>query len=170
MKLSNILIVIDKTADYVPIVSSITNLVDLFQKCIIHLGIKQKTVSNSHYYTHINSKKAVRCVILLIPVIGNVSIGIFDYKNNKYKNNKKSQKQKKREIIEVVTKNGLALEYASKELRNDQDVVMAAVKQDGRALGYASKELRNVLIEVEVVIEDDYALGYASDDLRKDEK
>jgi hypothetical protein len=39
----------------------------------------------------------------------------------------------------------MALEWASDELRNDQEVVLAAVGQDGSALQYASDELRKVL-------------------------
>ena len=35
------------------------------------------------------------------------------------------------------------LQYASKELRNDRDVVLAAVKKDWSALQWASKELRS---------------------------
>ena len=81
MRLSEILICLDKTADYVPIVSSVTNLVDLFQKFLIHLDINQKIVNKNCYYTYLNSKRFVRCVILLIPVIGNISIGIFEFRN-----------------------------------------------------------------------------------------
>lgn len=47
-------------------------------------------------------------------------------------------------------KNGLALYYASDELRNDKEVVLVAVGNDGWALRYASKELRN---DKEVVLE-----------------
>jgi hypothetical protein len=42
---------------------------------------------------------------------------------------------------EYYTKSPLA--YASKELRNDRNVVLAAVKKDKKALKYASEELQN---------------------------
>jgi histidinol phosphatase-like PHP family hydrolase len=48
-------------------------------------------------------------------------------------------------VLAAVKQNGLALEYASKELQNDREVVLAAVKQDGRALEYASDELKSEL-------------------------
>jgi hypothetical protein len=41
-----------------------------------------------------------------------------------------------------VAHNGLALAYASDELRADRDVVLAAVAHNGIALSYASDELR----------------------------
>ena len=44
--------------------------------------------------------------------------------------------------MEAVKQNGRALEFASKELRGDKEVVMKAVKQNGDALMYASKELQ----------------------------
>ena len=42
----------------------------------------------------------------------------------------------------TVHQNGVALEYASEELRTDREVVLAAVHQNGVALEYASQELR----------------------------
>ena len=39
---------------------------------------------------------------------------------------------------------GNALEYASDELRNDKEVVLAAVKDCGDALKYASDELKMI--------------------------
>ena len=35
------------------------------------------------------------------------------------------------------------LKYASKELKNNRDFVLAAIKQEGRALEFASEELKN---------------------------
>jgi hypothetical protein len=46
-------------------------------------------------------------------------------------------------VLEQVKKDGLALKYGSKELKNDIDVVLEAVKQNGYALYHASKELQN---------------------------
>ena len=45
---------------------------------------------------------------------------------------------------------GLALEYASEELRGDKEVVLEAVRQNGWLLEYASEELRG---DREVVLE-----------------
>ena len=45
-------------------------------------------------------------------------------------------------VLAAVNKDGIALEHASRELRSDREVVLAAVKQWGTALRYASKELQ----------------------------
>ena len=42
----------------------------------------------------------------------------------------------------AVREYGLALKYASPELRADKEVVMEAVRQNGLALQYASPELK----------------------------
>lgn len=46
-------------------------------------------------------------------------------------------------VLAAVRKNGLALEYASKELQNNPDIVLAAVRENGTALKFASKEIRD---------------------------
>ena len=42
-----------------------------------------------------------------------------------------------------VKQNGLALKYASKELRDDKDVVLAAVRQNGQSIRVASARLKD---------------------------
>ena len=44
--------------------------------------------------------------------------------------------------MNAVSKDGLALRYASLELRGDHEIVMMAVSQNGRALQHASLDLR----------------------------
>ena len=45
-------------------------------------------------------------------------------------------------MLAAVQQNARALWYASKELRNDKEVVLATVQQSGWALRYASNELK----------------------------
>ena len=103
-------------------------------------------------------------------------------------------------MMTAVAQNGMALQYATaelrEELRGDHDVVMAAVGQDGTALEYATAELRGdrevvmkaaaqnghnfqhatkeVSGDREVVMaavaENGYAVQYASDELRGDQE
>lgn len=52
--------------------------------------------------------------------------------------------QDKREfVLAAVKKNGMALEYASTELKSDPQIVFEAIKENGDALQFASLELRN---------------------------
>ena len=45
-------------------------------------------------------------------------------------------------VLAAVQQDGLALQFASEDLRADREVVLAAVQQHGLALQYASAELR----------------------------
>jgi hypothetical protein len=46
-------------------------------------------------------------------------------------------------VLQRVAQNGFALRYASKQLKNNKEIVKIAVAQWGLALEYASEELRN---------------------------
>jgi len=69
---------LDNFFDYVPVFSTITNIVDLFQKCLVLPFMDKKNIADSHYFTHIDQKSAGRCALLLIPVIGNLAAIFFD--------------------------------------------------------------------------------------------
>ena len=69
----------------------------------------------------------------------------------------------------AVSQNGLALEYATDEMKNDKDVVLAAVQNYGRALEYASDELKNDKDVVMAAVRNDgAALGFASEEMKVD--
>lgn len=64
-----------------------------------------------------------------------------------------------------------SLHYASKELKDNKEIVMAAVSQDGSALQYASKELQDDKDIVKAAAaKDRNALKYASERVRNDKK
>jgi len=41
--------------------------------------IDKATIASNHYYKHIDEKSFVRCFLLVIPIIGNMIIGIYDF-------------------------------------------------------------------------------------------
>ena len=66
---------------------------------------------------------------------------------------------------------GYALDFASKELRNDREVVLSAVKLDGRYLSDASEKLQDDTELVSIAVaQNGEALRYASDRLRNNKK
>eukprot|EP00927_Polykrikos_kofoidii_P039272 TRINITY_DN33694_c0_g1_i1.p1 TRINITY_DN33694_c0_g1~~TRINITY_DN33694_c0_g1_i1.p1 ORF type:complete len:529 (-),score=98.21 TRINITY_DN33694_c0_g1_i1:126-1712(-) len=73
-------------------------------------------------------------------------------------------------MIAIQSTGGLALGYASAELRGRRDLVLAAVELNGTALRFATKELRRdravVLVAAQSAGFD--ALAHASDDLRRE--
>ena len=73
------------------------------------------------------------------------------------------------EALDDVTQNGLYLQFASPELRNDREIVLAAVNRDGLALRFASPELQgNREIVLAAVNNEGRALEYVSLELRRD--
>lgn len=75
----------------------------------------------------------------------------------------------KTDVLERVKKDGLLLRKASKGLRNDPEVVLAAIDNDGWALEFASKELRNNKeIVLKAVYYDGRPLQFASKELQND--
>jgi len=75
----------------------------------------------------------------------------------------------KAQVLKAVSRHGLDLQHASRECRDDPEVLLAAVKQHGSALEFASPALRN---EREVVLhavrQTGQALRFASQELRCD--
>ena len=74
---------VDAACDYIPVVSTASNLIDLFQKCVILPLMNKQSIANNHYYTYLKEKNVSRCLVLLIPVIGNIIIKICDYRKFK---------------------------------------------------------------------------------------
>ena len=79
MEVTNIsLVEADTFCDYIPFVSSITNLIDLVIKTICSLvenyNAKDFTIDH-HYFSYLhNEKRAWRCAVLLMPIFGNLYI------------------------------------------------------------------------------------------------
>lgn len=73
---------LDQIADYVPGLSTLTNTVALIQQRIW----KEKSedhpaIKKDRYYTHITDKAKWRCVVLLLPFIGNFIVAVYDIVN-----------------------------------------------------------------------------------------
>ena len=70
------------------------------------------------------------------------------------------------EVLAEVAKNGLALEYASAQLKSDKLVAMVAVKQNGFALAYVAPEWKNDLEIVLEALQECKAKEHVSDTLK----
>lgn len=85
--IGSLLVRADRFCDYVPVVSSIVNLFNLFQKCVVFPFQEKSVLLSSYYWKKIDKKSFVRCFLLLIPVVGNIIISIHDCTKKKvYKN------------------------------------------------------------------------------------
>jgi len=80
-------------------------------------------------------------------------------------------KNDKEVVLEAVKNNGKALKYASEGLKNNEEIVLEAIKNYIDALKYASEELKNnKAIILEAVKNDGYNLEYASEKLQNNKK
>lgn len=71
---------IDNVCDYIPIVSSLTNLTDLFMKYVMLPKMHVEDIENDYYYTHLMQKDNLRYILLSVPLgIGNLLVGIYDF-------------------------------------------------------------------------------------------
>lgn len=71
MNISNIAIFLDKTCDYIPIISTCSNLFVLFQKSVFNC-CSTETIEGNAYWTHVRDKDLYYSILLLVPVAGNI--------------------------------------------------------------------------------------------------
>lgn len=64
--------------DYMPIVSTFTSSVDIYQMYTKLPAMKASEIQGNHYFRHLNQKSSIRVALLLIPVVGNIIIGLND--------------------------------------------------------------------------------------------
>jgi Leucine rich repeat len=75
---SNIFIAFDIKTEFIPIVSTFSNLTNIFQKIYIIPCLRKTAINNNHYYTYLKNKSFMRCCTLLFPIIGNLAVFIKD--------------------------------------------------------------------------------------------
>lgn len=108
--MSKFLVKADKALDFVPILSTLTNTIDIFQKCAVFPLCKKQCIEKNRYFTHLKNKKLFKCVLLLIPIFGNIVIGIITV-NKKVQ---KSRENKKKEIQDIFHINQANFEQIQK--------------------------------------------------------
>ena len=148
----------DVCFDYIPVISTFTNLLGLFQKCIFLLPLENIAVKGGHYYTHMKQKSFARCVVLLVPVIGNIFIGILDC-NAKYRDPNRMLaafrrdhhslndanyllKDDKEFMLDVCRINCEAIAHANGRLLDDKEFMLDVCRINWRAIMCANDRLR----------------------------
>lgn len=156
---------LDKVADYIPVISTLSNLTDLFIKSVILPHVKQEKIEKHHYFVHLQEKDLSRSLKLLVPVIGNLIIALKDLSKNVYIKKYYDQHEHQLKI------DGNALRITPKHVRDSTKLVTVAVRSDGLALQYASKRIQNKKsVVLEAVNKKGEAIQFASDRLRRDKK
>ena len=79
---------IDRIADYVPVVSTVTNIINIALKAIMD-SVGYTPDKEKHYYLHYldnmdkQGKSYWRCFAAIVPVFGNLGLGIYEYRQDK---------------------------------------------------------------------------------------
>lgn len=68
----------DRVCDVVPVISTISNLRVLYQKFVDFPKLSRSAIQTDRYYDHIDRKSFYRCVVLLVPVVGNICVVVCD--------------------------------------------------------------------------------------------
>lgn len=66
----------DKRCENLLVISSMASAVVLFEKCVLAVCSKQ-TIQANRYYQHIQSRSAMHCLLLCVPVVGNITVWIY---------------------------------------------------------------------------------------------
>lgn len=68
---------LDKTCDYVPILSLLSNIINGVVKKTLIKNIDQSKLNANAYYSHLKNKN-IRCIVAAIPIAGNLGCGLYD--------------------------------------------------------------------------------------------
>lgn len=74
---------LDHILDYVPVISTVTNLIDITAKLVLG-NLSKDPIDSFPYFAHLSEKSYLRCVTLLIPIIGNIIVGLHDTIGNPF--------------------------------------------------------------------------------------
>ncbi len=83
------LVWLDRVCDYVPGISTVTNLIDIVAKCVLNCFCRSESIQKNHCFSHVNDKSCLRCFILLIPILGNIIVGVFDHHSSRAESKKR---------------------------------------------------------------------------------
>ena len=77
--INNLNLSIDKLSNFcdaLPVISTVTNLIHIFLKAVCPL--LPSSIQGNRFFTHIREKSLSRCLVLLIPILGNITIALYD--------------------------------------------------------------------------------------------
>lgn len=81
----------DHVADFIPFLSTATNVIDLGAKLVLTCFASKKTIDSNRYFKHLDEKSIGKCLVLLIPIAGNA--GLAAVKIYKYAYDKRTERK-----------------------------------------------------------------------------
>lgn len=129
MDIPKILVTADRVCDYIPFVSTVTNLVDLFQKYVtIPIACRTVTVQN-RYFTHLNKKSFSQCIMLLIPGL-NVLVSLHKHFKKQEKTQQKAEEIEKQALRDRLVKETIETKASNDILEKKLLQILAFIQND----------------------------------------
>lgn len=166
--------------DYLPVASSIKGLGELAAKAVAKTIAVSKAISGFtgkstaeltdsatvHRVSYLKNRSKLRCLLLFIPIFGNVSVAIYDLKKSYNKkqtikqiiNYSQSIKNSRQPTVEIIQHSKAILELLKKEVfkkdpslfkhvdekfREDYSFMLEAVKINPNFIKYTNEEFKN---------------------------
>lgn len=130
------LVNIDKTWDRLPVISTVSNIVNLFIKTVVLPFKSPSSVGGNPFYVHLKDKSFTRCIVLLIPVLGNVAVWVYDMSQRKYDDAEY--------MLNALREGSLSAAKASERLADNIDFMTKALEFNAeQVVKAASSDLRS---------------------------
>ncbi len=161
--------------DYLPIVSSYTNCAALFYRYVGGHYISDSAGDRKYHY--FCDKSPIRCAILLIPILGNLLVGIYDLitylswvENSPAENLLEVTKEKKMlHYLEdsIIAPENLEEKIAEGDFSDNREVMLKAVQRNFLIFPKASPRLRDDFEIAQHAVRWGDNFQYLSDRLKK---
>lgn len=152
VSMSNALIRIDQICDYLPI-APITNFVDLFEQCAFRCCCSSKSIKDNRYLSYINNKNTLRCVVLLVPILGFIVVGIYDLIQTYVAKQKKIKVQNLQAKMLGLNVNQLPQDISERQKIIDEAATREEQNDEAKMLGLEINQLPQDISERQKIID-----------------
>ncbi len=161
----------DKFCDNVPLLSTASNLINLFQKCVLSC-IPNRIILKSHYYAYLTQKSFSRCFLLLIPLVGKFLISrwetreLIERRNVLQDSHQEVEERLKNVTLDLIEHTPEAFFSMDEEIQSDRSFLIEAAKRNPEVLQFVKPEfLKDKEFFFELIPFKLLALKYASPEL-----
>lgn len=131
MNLQSIRIEFDKTTSLVPLLSTLTNGVNLAQKLLILSKMSSKEIQENNYYSYLQNKSITQISLEMIPLIGN----IYAFYQKKMWDNPKF-------VLNHIEKDPSNLLRVSRHLQSNPQFLIQAYDRNKKILDFIPNEIK----------------------------
>jgi hypothetical protein len=113
------------------------------QNCTKSSLIDKSKIASSYYYKHLDQKSFLRCFLLVIPVIGNIIVGIYDFSKKKHDDNVVDDNVKDPIKVPQIDTLNISLDDTAgiNSVQQNKDIKPYSILGQ-KALGFARKKLK----------------------------